>query len=104
LAVWATRNLTASVVAGARFAATREHEFKEEHAMKVFVAGATGVIGRAIVPRLVKAGHEVVGMSNDESKSGLLRALGAQPVVVDVFDRVATDSSGSTRAPRCCDR
>jgi nucleoside-diphosphate-sugar epimerase len=57
--------------------------------MKVFVAGATGVIGRALVPRLVKAGHEVVGMSNDESRSGLLRALGAQPVVVDVFDRVA---------------
>ena len=57
--------------------------------MKVFVAGATGVIGRAIVPRLIKAGHDVVGMSNDVSRSGLLRALGAQPVVVDVFDRVA---------------
>jgi len=57
--------------------------------MKVFVAGATGVIGRALVPRLLEAGHEVVGMSKDESRSGLLRALGAQAVVVDVFDRAA---------------
>lgn len=57
--------------------------------MRVFVAGATGVIGRALVPRLIKAGHEVVGTSNDESRTGLLRAVGAQPVVVDVFDRVA---------------
>jgi nucleoside-diphosphate-sugar epimerase len=55
--------------------------------MRVFVAGATGVIGRALVPRLVKAGHEVIGMSNDQSTSGLLRTLGATPVVLDVFDR-----------------
>ncbi|HEY2162492.1 MAG TPA: NAD(P)-dependent oxidoreductase [Gemmatimonadaceae bacterium] len=55
--------------------------------MRVFVAGASGVIGRALVPRLAKAGHEVIGMSNDQSTSGLLRTLGAAPVVVDVFDR-----------------
>ena len=55
--------------------------------MRVFVAGASGVIGRALVPRLVRAGHEVIGMSNDQSTSGLLRALGGKPVVVDVFDR-----------------
>lgn len=57
--------------------------------MRVFVAGATGVIGRELVPRLVTAGHEVIGMSNDESRNGLLRSLGANPVVVDVFDRTA---------------
>jgi len=55
--------------------------------MKVFVAGATGVIGRELVARLRKAGHEVIGMSNDQSASGLLRTLGATPVVLDVFDR-----------------
>lgn len=55
--------------------------------MRVFVAGASGVIGRALVPRLVTAGHEVIGMSNEQSTSGLLRALGARPMVVDVFDR-----------------
>jgi nucleoside-diphosphate-sugar epimerase len=81
---------TVDVVAGARFAPTGEGDSKKtRHSMKVFVAGATGVIGRALVPRLVNAGHEVIGMSNDESRSGLLRALGARPVVVDVFDGVA---------------
>jgi nucleoside-diphosphate-sugar epimerase len=55
--------------------------------MKVFVAGATGVIGRDLVARLVKAGHEVIGMSNDQAKSALCRTLGAKAVVVDVFDR-----------------
>lgn len=55
--------------------------------MKVFVAGATGVIGRSLVPRLIEAGHEVIGMSNDQSRNDSVRALGAKPVVVDVFDR-----------------
>lgn len=57
--------------------------------MKIFLAGATGVIGRALVPRLVKEGHEVAGMTNDASKGEMLRALGARPVVVDVFNREA---------------
>jgi nucleoside-diphosphate-sugar epimerase len=68
-------------------------EFHEKRSMKVFVAGATGVIGRALVPRLVRAGHQVVGMSNDESRSRLLLALGAEPVVVDVFDRDAVTAA-----------
>ena len=41
--------------------------------MRVFVATATGVIGRALIPRLVKAGHEAIRMSNDQSTGGLLR-------------------------------
>jgi nucleoside-diphosphate-sugar epimerase len=57
--------------------------------MKVFVAGATGVIGRALVPRLVAQGHEVVGMTGTASKEDLLRSLGAQPVVADALDRDA---------------
>jgi nucleoside-diphosphate-sugar epimerase len=54
--------------------------------MKVFVAGATGVLGRALVPQLVAEGHEVVGMTRTPSKQDLVRRLGAQPVVVDALD------------------
>ena len=54
--------------------------------MKVFVAGATGAIGRQLVPRLVAAGHEVTGMTRTESKQALLRELGAVPVVADALD------------------
>ena len=54
--------------------------------MRVFVAGATGAIGRQLVPRLVAAGHEVHGMTRRESKRALLRDLGAVPVVADALD------------------
>jgi 2-alkyl-3-oxoalkanoate reductase len=54
--------------------------------MKVFVAGATGVLGRALVPQLVARGHEVVGMTRSASKQDLVRGLGARPVVADALD------------------
>jgi hypothetical protein len=54
--------------------------------MKVFVAGATGVIGRALVPQLVARGHEVVGMIRSASKQELVRGLGARPVVADALE------------------
>jgi nucleoside-diphosphate-sugar epimerase len=54
--------------------------------MRVFVAGATGAIGRQLVPRLVAAGHEVHGMTRSESKQALLRELGAAPVIADALD------------------
>src|SRR3712207_8595505 len=54
--------------------------------MRVFVAGATGAIGRQLVPRLVEAGHEVHGMTRSESKRALLHELGAVPVVADALD------------------
>ncbi|NYG05762.1 nucleoside-diphosphate-sugar epimerase [Phycicoccus badiiscoriae] len=54
--------------------------------MKVFVAGATGAIGRQLVPRLVEAGHEVHGMTHHASNSQLVRDLGAAPVVADALD------------------
>src|SRR3954454_9862079 len=57
--------------------------------MKVFVAGATGVLGRALVPQLVARGHEVVGMTRSASKQELLRSLGASAVVADALDREA---------------
>jgi nucleoside-diphosphate-sugar epimerase len=54
--------------------------------MNVFVAGATGAIGKQLVPRLVEAGHEVYGMTRSESKRALLAELGATPVVADALD------------------
>jgi nucleoside-diphosphate-sugar epimerase len=54
--------------------------------MKVFVAGATGVLGRATIPRLVAAGHEVRGSARSAEKADQLRAHGAEPVTVDLFD------------------
>jgi nucleoside-diphosphate-sugar epimerase len=54
--------------------------------MRVFVAGATGAIGRQLVPRLVAAGHEVHGMTRSESKQALLYELGAVPVIADALD------------------
>ena len=54
--------------------------------MRVFVAGATGAIGRQLVPRLVEAGHEVHGMTRSESKQAMLDDLGAVPVVADALD------------------
>jgi uncharacterized protein YbjT (DUF2867 family) len=57
--------------------------------MRVFVAGASGVIGVRLVPLLVAAGHEVAGMTRSPGKVEGLQALGAEPVVCDAFDAVA---------------
>src|SRR4051812_6160560 len=57
--------------------------------MRVFLAGASGVIGQRLVPRLVHAGHVVGGMTRSPGKTELLRRLGAEPIVCDVFDREA---------------
>jgi uncharacterized protein YbjT (DUF2867 family) len=54
--------------------------------MRVFVAGATGVIGIRLVPLLVAAGHRVAAMTRTPAKAERLAALGAEPVVCDVFD------------------
>ncbi len=55
--------------------------------MRVFVAGATGAIGKQLVPRLVGAGHEVHGMTRSESKQAPIEELGAVPIVADALDR-----------------
>jgi nucleoside-diphosphate-sugar epimerase len=67
--------------------------------MKVFVAGATGALGRALVPQLVARGHEVVGMTKSASKQDVLRSLGAQPVVADALDRDAVAQSVASAEP-----
>ena len=60
--------------------------------MKVFVAGATGALGKQLVPQLVAAGHEVTGMTRSASKEDLVRSLGARPAVADALnpDQVAS--------------
>jgi nucleoside-diphosphate-sugar epimerase len=51
--------------------------------MRIFVAGATGAVGRALVPALVSAGHSVTGMTRSPEKAGAIRRAGAEPVVAD---------------------
>jgi len=55
--------------------------------MRVFVAGASGAIGTRLVPQLVDRGHEVIGTSRSAEKAEHLRALGAEPVALDLLDR-----------------
>lgn len=57
--------------------------------IRVFVAGATGVIGSRILPLLTRAGHTVAGMTRTAEKAELVRSLGAEPVVCDVYDASA---------------
>jgi len=54
--------------------------------VRVFVAGATGVIGVRLVPLLLQAGHEVAGLTRSVGKTEMLLEQGAEPVVCDVFD------------------
>jgi 2-alkyl-3-oxoalkanoate reductase len=57
--------------------------------MRVFVAGASGAIGTRLVPRLVSAGHQVIGTARSHQKTERLKALGAEPVTLDLLDREA---------------
>ncbi len=61
--------------------------------MRVFLAGASGVIGIRLVPLLVARGHTVAGMTRSPGKVDALRELGAEPVVCDVFDRQAVNEA-----------
>lgn len=67
--------------------------------MKVFVAGAMGAVGRPLTAQLVAAGHEVVGTTRSPAKADAIRAAGAQPVVLDAFDRDAVRSAIAAAQP-----
>jgi len=67
--------------------------------MKIFVAGATGVLGRALVPQLVARGHEVVGITRSASKQDLVSSLGARPVVADALDPDAVAQAVASAEP-----
>ncbi|MBS1878839.1 MAG: NAD(P)H-binding protein [Actinobacteria bacterium] len=67
--------------------------------MRIFLAGASGAIGRPLVPLLIGAGHEVAGTTRSEERAGLVRDLGATPVVVDVYDEAALREAVVAFAP-----
>jgi 2-alkyl-3-oxoalkanoate reductase len=67
--------------------------------MKVFVAGASGAIGRPLVRQLLTAGHEVTGMTRREERAAEIRAAGASAVVCDVFDGSALEAAVVAAAP-----
>jgi len=68
--------------------------------MKIFLAGAGGAIGRRLTPLLRAAGHSVVGTTRSPDKAAAVAALGAEPVVVDVFDAAALARAVAGAAPQ----
>jgi 2-alkyl-3-oxoalkanoate reductase len=67
--------------------------------MKVFVAGATGALGKQVVPMLVSRGHEVTGMTRAPAKEDLIRSLGARPAVADALDPEAVAQAVAEAEP-----
>jgi 2-alkyl-3-oxoalkanoate reductase len=67
--------------------------------MRVFVAGASGAIGTRLVPQLVDRGHAVIGTSRSAEKAEPIRALGAEPVALDLLDRGAVRRAVLEAAP-----
>src|SRR5919201_6132577 len=54
--------------------------------MRIFLTGASGVIGRRLIPQLTRAGHQVSAVSRSPERSAMLDRLGARPIRVDLFD------------------
>lgn len=67
--------------------------------MRIFVAGATGAIGRPLVAKLVRAGHTVFGLTRSPEKAALLREIGAEPVVGDALDPAAIHAAVHAARP-----
>ena len=67
--------------------------------MRIFVAGATGAVGRRLVPRLVRAGHNVVGLTRTPDKAKFIRELGAEPVVGDALDEASVHAAVRAATP-----
>jgi len=70
-----------------RLASSRGEAYNDS--MRIFLAGASGVIGQRLIPRLVQAGHIVGGLTRSPSKMELLNHLGAESILCNVFDREA---------------
>ncbi len=67
--------------------------------MRIFVAGATGAVGCRLVPRLVREGHVVTGLTHTPSNAGFVQELGAEPIVADALDREAIHAAVSAARP-----
>ena len=72
---------------------------RPDDGVRVFLAGATGAIGRRLLPLLLEAGHEVTAMTSSHAKVEGLRTAGAEPVVCDAFDAEAVRSAVEAAAP-----
>lgn len=68
--------------------------------MRIFLAGASGVLGARLVPLLIAAGHDVAGMTRSPEKARLLAAAGAEPVVCDAFDLDGLTAAVAEYAPQ----
>jgi len=67
--------------------------------MNVFIAGATGAVGRALIPKLIEHGHAVTGTTRSPARADSIRALGATPAVADGLDREAVVSAVRAAQP-----
>ena len=68
-------------------------------AVRIFLAGATGVIGIRLIPLLRDAGHQVAGMTRSAQRADAVRDAGAEPVVCDVYDGAALRDAVTAYAP-----
>lgn len=57
--------------------------------MKLFIAGATGAVGRLLLPKLLRAGHEVIAITRNKRHIRTMESMGARALIADVFDREA---------------
>lgn len=76
-----------------------KHVDERVSTMRIFLAGGTGAVGKRLVPQLVARGHEVVATTRSPGKSGLLRTLGAEPVVMDGLDAAAVGETVARAEP-----
>jgi nucleoside-diphosphate-sugar epimerase len=67
--------------------------------MKIFIAGATGAVGRPLVSACIKAGHSVIGLTRTPVKADLIRAMGAEPAVADGLDASAISAVMASARP-----
>ena len=72
---------------------------REGDAMRVFVAGGSGALGRRLVPQLVARGHQVTATTTSTAKLELLRGLGADAVVLDGLDAAAVGETVAMARP-----
>jgi nucleoside-diphosphate-sugar epimerase len=68
--------------------------------MRIFVAGAAGAIGRRLVPALLSAGHQVIGMTRSAPRADEIRAMGAEPVVSDALNPAALSAALNEARPQ----
>src|SRR4029077_7942792 len=67
--------------------------------MRIFLAGASGAIGRRLVPLLIAAGHDVAGTTRSADAAGKLEAAGVRPAIVDVYDATALERAAIDARP-----